>query len=115
MHAQEALPKLLGEVRRELGNVEDRRKHPRILNDGPVSVYPIHSAGGIEVPIPGHCLDVSAGGVCLVVERHPSTKYVYVTFDDIEAVADQAILIRMLRMQTNRNALLCAGMYRTDL
>jgi eukaryotic-like serine/threonine-protein kinase len=115
MQAQDVLPKLLAEVRRELKNVEDRRKHPRLLTDGPVSVYPIHSAGGIEVPIPGHCLDVSLGGVCLVVERHPSTKYVYVTFDDVEAVANQAILVRMLRMQTNRNALLCAGMYRTDL
>ena len=115
MQAQDVIPKLLGEVRRELMNVEDRRKHPRILTEMPATIYPIHSAGGIETPIAARCLDVSLGGVCFVVERVPSTKYFFATFDEVEAAAGHAILIRLLRRQTTPNASLCAGMYRTDL
>ncbi len=46
--AADVLPRLLGEVRGQLANVPDRRKHPRIGCELPISLYPLHSDGGID-------------------------------------------------------------------
>ena len=49
--ANEAIPRLIADVRQELKNVDDRRKHPRVAANFPVTLYPIHSAGGIDMPL----------------------------------------------------------------
>jgi hypothetical protein len=79
------------------------------------TLYPIHSHGGIDVPIPGRCRDVSIGGLCFATDAPPPTKYVYAAFDAIGMTAGQAILVRILRTQTANRECLCGGQYRIDL
>jgi hypothetical protein len=113
--ALDALPRLVMEVRNELKNVEDRRKHPRVAANLGVTVYPIHSEGGIDAAIKGRCKDVSVGGVCVSLDASVPTKYFYVTFDGVEDTDGQAILVRMLRSQAAGREIVCAGHFRTDL
>jgi hypothetical protein len=113
--AQEVLPRLLLDVRRELKNVEDRRKHPRVAAGFGLTLYPIHGDGGIDAPVPARCRDVSLGGLSCVAGRSLPTKYAYATFDGVEPTAGQAILVRFLRVQTVGREYLLAGQYRTDL
>jgi hypothetical protein len=113
--AMDALPRLVMEVRNELKNVDDRRKHPRVAAKFGVTVYPIHSEGGIDAAIGGRCKDVSAGGVCLALDAAISTKYAYVECEGVKATEGQAILVRMLRSQVAGREVVCAGHYRTDL
>jgi serine/threonine protein kinase len=113
--AETSLPRLLADIRRELQNVEERRKYPRVAADFPVSIFPIHSDGGIDPPLPGRCKDVSAGGLALTVETKLRTKYSYVAFDGIAVTAGLAILVRVVRSQQDGCGLIVAGHYRMDL
>ena len=113
--AHNSMPQLIADIRRELQNVDDRRKHPRIAADFGVRLYPIHSDGGIDDTIPGRCVDVSAGGLAVVVSGRLPTKYSYVAFDGIAATSGAAILMKMVRHQPQGRDLLIGGQYRTDL
>ena len=113
--AQDTIPKLIDEVRRELKNVEDRRKHPRLIANFPVTVYPIHSDGGINTPVVGFCRDVSAGGVCILLKDPPATKYFFTAFDAVAETAGHAILTRTVRVQTSNTECSCGALFRTDL
>jgi hypothetical protein len=113
--AADAIPRLLVDVRRELKNVDDRRKHPRVAADFAVTLYPIHSDGGIDVPVHARCRDVSLGGLCLATDAPLPTKYSYAAFDGIGAVAGQAILVRFLRTQAVNRECVSGGQYRADL
>jgi hypothetical protein len=113
--AHTAIPDLIMEVRRELKNVEDRRKHPRVAAEFAVTLYPIHSDGGIDVPLHGRCHDVSLGGLCFATDVRPPTKYHFATFDEIEMTSGQAILIRLVRSQAVNRECVCGAQYRTDL
>ena len=115
VRAHDELPRIIDEVRRELNNVQDRRKHPRVAADLAVTVYPIHSDGGIGNPVAGRCRDVSAGGVSLHLPAPAGTKYFFVAFDDVAAVSRQAVLVRTVRLQTGEAECYCGGMFRTDL
>lgn len=97
--ALDVVPKIIADIRRELGNVEDRRKHPRVATTMPLSLYPLHSDGGIDPPIPGRCRDVSAGGIGFVTGISLHTKYVYAAFDGLAATAGVAILVQLVRRQ----------------
>src|SRR5205807_833091 len=72
--AENTIPQLMGDIRKELQNVEDRRKHPRLPASFPVSIYPIHSDGGIDPPLRGITKDVSVGGLSFVVATPLRTK-----------------------------------------
>jgi hypothetical protein len=98
--AADALPKIITAVRRELGNVDDRRKHPRVPAGFRFDLYPIHSDGAVDPPIPARCKDVSAGGVGFVVGGPLPTKYVYAVFPDVPGTAGLAVLLRLARKQT---------------
>jgi eukaryotic-like serine/threonine-protein kinase len=113
--AQDAIPKLIMEIRRELKNVDDRRKHARVAAGFTAALYPIHSDGGIDAPIRGRCRDVSLGGLCVVTATPSPTKYVYATFDGIDATSEYAILVRLVRMPTVNRECFCGGQYRMDL
>lgn len=113
--AGQAVPQIIGDIRRELKNVEDRRKQPRVPADMGLTLYPIHSDGGIDAAIRGRCQDVSIGGLAFLAERPVPTKYAYVAFDGVEATAGLAILVRVLRSQPTGREFQCAGLYRTDL
>jgi len=113
--AQDLIPQLIVQIRRELKNVDDRRRHPRLAAGFGITLYPIHGAGGIDVPVHARCRDVSLGGLCVATESPLPTKYVYATFDGVGATAGQAILVRILRTQPVNRECLCGGQYRTDL
>lgn len=113
--AHDALPRLITDVRRELRNVDDRRKHPRVAANFAVTLYPIHGDGGIDVPVHARCRDVSLGGLCVASDAPMPTKYVFATFDGVGATAGQAILVRIVRVQTANRECLSGGQYRADL
>jgi hypothetical protein len=113
--APDFIPRLMAEVRSQLANVDDRRKHPRLLANFPVTLYPIHSAGGIDVPMHGTCRDVSLGGICVAMDGPIPTKYAYAVFDDVEPAAGFAILVRFLRTTPTGREYHLAGQFRVDL
>jgi serine/threonine protein kinase len=111
----EVLPKVLAEVRAELGTVPDSRRHPRIPCEIAAAIYPLHSDGAIDSPLPATCRDASLDGISLNSPRTLKTKYAYVTFDGAPAVAGQAILVRLIRVDGPRGARQYGLQYRTDL
>ncbi|HUR53411.1 MAG TPA: serine/threonine-protein kinase [Gemmataceae bacterium] len=115
--ATDLLPKILTDVRRELQNVEDRRKSPRVATAMPVTVYPIHADGAVDDPIPAQSRDVSAGGASLTTATRLPTKYMYLVFDGVPAVAGVALLARLIRRpsQSGGQDHVAAVQYRTDL
>jgi serine/threonine protein kinase len=113
--ADDAIPQLITAVRRELKNVEDRRKHPRIAAGFSATVYPIHGSGGIDAAVFARVRDVSLGGLGLVTEAPLPTKYIFVAFDDVPAVSGQAVLVRLVRMQTLNRECVCGGFFRQEL
>ena len=80
-----------------------------------MTLYPIHSAGGIDEPLLGVCRDVSLGGICVATDAPLTTKYAYGVFDDIEETAGFAILIRFLRSTVSGRDCLLGGQFRVDL
>jgi serine/threonine protein kinase len=113
--ATDLIPQLITQIRRELKNVDDRRQHPRLAAKFKVTLYPIHSAGGIDVPIHARCRDVSVGGLCVATESLLPTKYAYASFDGIGLTSGQAILVRFLRSQSMNRECVSGGQYRVDL
>jgi hypothetical protein len=113
--ATEAIPRLIADVRQELKNVDDRRKHPRVATNFPVTIYPIHSAGGVDLPLYSRCRDVSVGGLCIATEGTLNTKYAYAVFEGLPDIARYAILVRFLRSQTFGRESIHAGQFRVDL
>jgi serine/threonine protein kinase len=113
--AMDLIPQLISQIRRELKNVEDRRRHARLSGRFGVTLYPIHADGGVEGAIKARCRDVSFGGLCVATESPLSTKYAYATFDGVGPAAGQAILVRFLRSQPVSRECHSGGQFRTDL
>ena len=113
--AMDLIPKLMAHIRRELKNVDDRRRHARAVVRFQVTLYPIHSDGGIDVPIFARGRDVSVGGLCVVTDAPLPTKYAYAAFDGIGPTGGQAILVRFLRSQPVNRECVSGGQYRIDL
>lgn len=109
------IPQLITQVRRELKNVEDRRRHPRLHANLKVALYPIHSDGGIDVAIHARCRDVSLDGLCVATDCPLPTKYAYAVFDGVGPTAGHAILVRFLRSQPANRECVSGGQYRVDL
>lgn len=112
---QDIIPQIIGSVRRELKNVEDRRKHPRLPANFGITLYPIHGDGGIDTPVIARCRDVSLGGISVATEVAFQTKYVYAAFEGVGMVAGQSILVRWVRSQPVGREIISGGYYRTDL
>ncbi len=113
--AQDAIPRMIAEVRRELKNVDDRRKHPRVSVNFGVTLYPMHSDGGIDTKVVARCRDVSLGGLAFASDTPLPTKYAYALFDSIEPVSDQAILVKVLRTLAVGRECVTGCEYRVDL
>jgi serine/threonine protein kinase len=115
--ALDLIPKVLAGVRRELGNVEDRREHPRVLTDLGLTVYPLHGDGRVDPPVPGRCRDVSAGGVCFATEVPLKTRYAYLAFEGVPDAHGAAVLMKILRTRLDANGHdhAHAGSFRLDL
>ncbi len=113
--ASSLIPRILADMRAELGNVSDGRRHPRIPCEIAAAIYPLHSDGAIDAPLPATCRDASLDGVSLGSSRSLKTKYAYVTFSNVPDVAGQAILARLIRVDGPRRARQYGLQYRTDL
>jgi len=115
--AQDVIPRLVADVRRELGNVQDRRKHPRLTTTLPVTVHPLHSDGTADEPVRGACVDVSLSGLAFSARTPIETKYAYLEFDAVPDAAGLAVLVRVVRSVSpmgSRDAVY-GVQYRTDL
>jgi eukaryotic-like serine/threonine-protein kinase len=113
--AREAIPHMIKEIRGQLGNYDDRRKHPRVQANFPVTLYPIHSAGGVDEPIYGRVRDISLGGIGVVTEVALPTKYAFGVFDEVEETAGFAVLIRFIRKTQDGAEFHLGGQFRVDL
>jgi eukaryotic-like serine/threonine-protein kinase len=113
--ALDHLPKILADVRAQLGNVQDRRRNPRVSCGLALSLYPVHSDGGIDDAIPARCRDVSLGGIGFSVAHALQTKYVYAVFPNVAATAGSAILLRLVRVQSVGTERQYGAQYRCDL
>jgi hypothetical protein len=109
------VPKVLAEVRGQLNNVADRRKHPRLACELGLTLYPVHSDGSIDAAVPVKCRDVSVGGVGFDVVGKVQTKYVYAAFEGVAATAGLAVLVRLVRVQNAGGERSYGAQYRTDL
>jgi serine/threonine protein kinase len=114
---QTAIPRMVEQVKRELGNVADRRKTPRLAAAFPLTVYPLHSDGSIDAPLNGTCRDVSVSGVGFTVPESFKARYAYLEFAGVPALAGVAILVKLIRSQqlTPAGECLYAGPFRFDL
>jgi serine/threonine protein kinase len=112
--ADQALPRLLREVRRVLQSVDERRKARRLTFDAPVTVYPITVEGIVLPAVAGGCRDVSVGGVAYVIPNPPPTRYAYVAFGDVAEVAGRAILTRVVRTRAEDGGHFVAGRFKTE-
>ncbi|MBA4190762.1 MAG: hypothetical protein C0467_22480 [Planctomycetaceae bacterium] len=113
--AQDIIPQMIGSIRRELKNVDDRRKHPRLAASFGITLYPIHGDGGIDTPVYARCRDVSVAGISVATETTFSTKYAYAAFEGVGITAGQTVLVRWVRTQVVDRMCVSGGYYRTDL
>jgi serine/threonine protein kinase len=115
--AADLIPNLMAAVRKELANVEDRRKYPRVPTDLPVTVYPLHGDGRVQPPLEGRCRDVSLGGVCFATNSPVKTRYAFVAFGGVPKVDGLAVLVQLLRStpESSRCEHVHAGSFRMEL
>jgi len=108
---------VIEDVWRELGNVADPRKHPRVAAEFPLTVHPLHSDGTLDPPLDGRCRDVSAGGLSFATTAPVSTRYVFVEFGGVRGLGGLAILAKLVRSQTQQvgDEFFYGAQYRTDL
>jgi serine/threonine protein kinase len=111
----DTLPRVLCDVKNQLNNVQDRRQTPRVACGLAVTLYPVHSDGGIGTAIAAKCRDVSLGGMGFTVAEALKTKYVYAAFPGVSATAGQAILVRLTRSNAHGHERHYGAQYRTDL
>ena len=106
----------LKDLRRQLQNLPDRRKSPRVPYDGPLQLYPVDEDGGVFPVVPARCVDVSPTGVCCLPTGPALSRYVYVEFPRVTQLAGLAVLVELLRRGSKANGTEpVAGMYRVDL
>jgi hypothetical protein len=106
---------LLEEVRRQLNNFPDRRKHPRIPVDFQITLFPLHADFRVEAPVIGRCENVSAGGLALRASAPLSTKYAFVAFDGVRGTTGLALLLQIIRTNRQEDGIFVTGRYRLDL
>jgi hypothetical protein len=111
----QALISLLEEVRKHLGNFSDRRKHPRIPADFPVTIFPLHLDYTVDAPLKGRCENVSAGGLALRAVSALPTKYAYVAFEGVRGTTGLALLVQIIQNNGQEDGIFVTGKYRLDL
>lgn len=112
--AEPIIVKLLEGVLKHLNNIEEKRKHPRIAANFPVTLFPLHPDGGIGPSISGRCKDVSEGGLAIIASSKPSTRHLYVSFKDVPELVGLAILVQLVRSEEQEKDVLIGCRYRLD-
>jgi serine/threonine protein kinase len=109
------LVSLLDEVRRQLNNFQDRRKHPRFPADFKITLFPLLSDRRVDAPLSGQCVNVSAGGLALRLTAPISTKYAYVTFEGVRGTNGLALLFHILGTNRQDDGISVTGRYKLDM
>jgi serine/threonine protein kinase len=114
--AADDLPGVLNDLRKQLQNLPDRRKAPRVPYDGPVVLYPVDEDGAVFPPVAATGVDVSPTGMCVQAADRLSSRYVYAEFPRLTRIAGLAILTELIRDKGDRASNpTVAGIFRTDL
>lgn len=108
------LTSLLEQVRRQLNNFPDRRKHPRYPANFSITIFPLHSDFRVDTPQSGKCENVSAGGLALRTLSPISTKYAYVTFEGVRGANGLALLFQIIQANRQEEGIYITGKYRLD-
>jgi hypothetical protein len=111
---ERAMVKLMEGVRIQLNNASERRKHPRIPTNIPVTIYPLHSDGGVDPPLESRVKDISECGVALLLPGKPPARYGYLSFD-APGAAGMGLLTKFVRSEWQVESMLVGGQYRMDL
>ena len=114
-NAEQVIPALFAEIRAVLNNVKERRKHPRLAAEFPVTLYPLRSDGALDEKLSGRCVDVSAGGLAIRTEVPPHSKYCYVEFEKLPGTEGLALLVQTIKAHATEGGVIVTGRYRTDL
>jgi serine/threonine protein kinase len=110
-----AMPELFNELCALLKAGDERRKDPRVPVNYAVTLYPLKDDGEVLAPMHARTRNVSAGGICLVINQPLPTRYAYIEFHDIPGVAGLALLTKLIRSQPNGVDHLSAGRFRLNL
>jgi len=102
-------------IRGVLNNVQDRRKHERLVAEFPVTLTPLRTDGSLEPAVIGRCVDVSSGGLAIRTRSPLPSKYVYVAFEGIPANRGLAVLFQTIKSHPVEDGFIVTGRYRTDL
>jgi serine/threonine protein kinase len=113
--SERTMMRLIEGVRTQLNNTSERRRHPRVPSDMQVTVFPLHSDGGVDPPLAVRCKDLSLCGVALRMEGKPPAKYGYLCFNSIPSVAGMGVLAKFIRSEWLDNEMLVGAHYRLDL
>jgi serine/threonine protein kinase len=106
------LPELIGELRRQVQNLPDRRRRVRVPAELPVMLYPVNADGEVFRPIMGRGRDLSAGGFSCFTTAPMPTEIAYVEFGGGHEFVGQALLAKLLRtMPDSSGGLLVAGRF----
>lgn len=114
-NAAHNLPVMMEDIRKQLQNVEDRRRAIRVPTETPITLYPVHGDGVVLRAVEARGRDVSSGGICCEVGSPIETSYAFVAFSSIPSVAGWGLLARFLRNHPQGGSLVLAGKFRTDL
>jgi hypothetical protein len=113
--SERAIIRLIEGVRTQLNNTSDRRRYPRVPADMQVTVFPLHSDGGVDPPLAVRCKDISLCGVALRMPGKPPAKYGYLCFNSIPSVASVGVLAKFMRSEWLNDEMLVGAQYRLDL
>jgi hypothetical protein len=106
------LPELIGEFRRQVQNLPDRRRLVRVPAELPVMLYPVNADGEVFPPISGRGRDLSAGGFSCFTSARVPTEIAYVEFGGGHKFAGQALLAKLIRtIPSGGRGLLVAGRF----
>jgi hypothetical protein len=109
------IPVMMEDIRKQLQNVEDRRRAVRMPWEAQLTLYPVHGDGVVLRAVEARCRDISTGGICCAVGAAIETSYAFVGFDGVPSIAGWALLARFTRNHPAGGQLVLAGKFRTDL
>jgi serine/threonine protein kinase len=86
-------------LRRALTDKPERRRSPRYGGDWAVELYPIDDDLAVAGPLPGVCIDISAGGFRCALPQSLPGEHAYLCFSGVEGLHTTAVLVRVLRSE----------------
>lgn len=113
--ADDAIPKLMDDIRRSVGHVEEKRKFPRVPLAIPIRVYPVTGDGCVFPGWEAVGRDVSVGGVRFATDVSTEMQYAFIGFDRVADLEGWCVLTKLIRAKRVAGGHEYAGRFRTDL